>query len=62
MTAGLGPEPPFMHTPRLHEHAAAAQADPGLLIDWVLHNDNPPDPHRHPRTPGSGPISSAAIV
>jgi hypothetical protein len=29
-TAGLGPEPPFTYTPRLHEHDAAAQADPGL--------------------------------
>jgi hypothetical protein len=29
--AGLGPEPPFKHTPRLHEHDAAAQADTGTL-------------------------------
>jgi hypothetical protein len=32
MTAGLGPEPPFKHTPRLHEHDAAAQAATGTLI------------------------------
>jgi hypothetical protein len=32
MTAGLGPEPPFTHTPRLHEHDAAAQQPPGLSI------------------------------
>jgi hypothetical protein len=31
MTAGLGPEPPLMHTPRLHEHDASAQADTGTF-------------------------------
>ena len=32
MTAGLGPEPPFTHMPRLHEHDAPAQVDTGALI------------------------------
>jgi hypothetical protein len=27
ITAGLGPEPPFMHTPRLHEYDSAARAE-----------------------------------
>jgi hypothetical protein len=31
MTAGLGPEPPFTHTPRLHEHDASAQAAIGTF-------------------------------
>jgi hypothetical protein len=31
MTAGLGPEPPFTHTPRLHEHDASAQAATGTF-------------------------------
>jgi hypothetical protein len=32
MTAGLGLEPPFTDTPRLHEHDASAQAATGTLI------------------------------
>jgi hypothetical protein len=31
IAAGLGPEPPFMHTPRLHEYDSAAQAATGTF-------------------------------
>ena len=55
--AGLGPEPPFTHTPRLHEHDAAAQVNTGTFrMNWVPANDNPPHLHRR-RPPLSGPIS-----
>jgi hypothetical protein len=62
MTAGLGPEPPFTHMPRLHEHDAAAQADTGTFIELGPRNDNRSNPNRHPRTPGSGSSSDAAIL
>ena len=61
MTAGLRLEP-FTHMPRLHEYDAAAQADTGTFIDLGPRNDNRSNPHRHPRTPGSGPSSDAAIL
>jgi hypothetical protein len=63
MTAGLGPEPPLTHTSRLHEHDAAAQANTrDFDLNWVPRNDNAPNPRRHRRTSGSGPISDPAIV
>ena len=53
LTAGLGPEPPLTHTPRLHEHEAYAQAATGTF-DWMCPaNDNPSPVHHHPGPAGS---------
>ena len=55
--AGLGPEPPFTHTPRLPEHGAAAQVNTGTFeMNWVPANDNASHLHRR-RPPPSRPIS-----